>query len=344
MNTVNRISTISEFLLHAGTEHLVIDVSRGRQLIDNQVFFDIENTKYPFPRPRQNCAWLCIMFWNKQASNEHYIWYLKLPLDERGLMQIAARDQFLQILLEALGNKMQIDDSLDRGLPENPFIFEPSQQMRADCNAMLKKRLDMPLSDNAQLATQYLISPEIIDWRELSVQHLADAIANLDEKVIERISSEQLKRFPTAVLNALFSGFEGIELNEKSSVNIAAFVKDSAEYTRAMALRAMSHGEKSVCRALLEDLFAMDDPLDLELLVVIAGRHWQHLGDEELLAKYLDKVLSIDGQENLFQGIYADLVSIPEIRPTVLSLFNNAQLEPKLQEHLNEIKMRIQAV
>ncbi len=341
MNTANQISTISEFLLHAGTEYIVIDVSRGRQQIDNQAFFDIEHTKYPFPRPRQNCAWLCITFWNKQASNEHYLWYLKLPLDERGLLQVAARDQFLQILLEALGNQMQIDDSFDRGLPENPFVFEPSQQMRADCNAMLKSMLNLPLSEHAELATRYLISPEIIDWRGLSVQHLADAIANFDDAAIERIVVNQLNKYPTPVLTSFLSSIEGKALSRDSSVSLASFVNNNTDYLRALALRAMSHAEKDVCRELIKALLDMEKQLDIEILVVIAGRHWQHLHDEEILERYLERVLGVEEQDNLFNGIYADLVAIPELRASVLSLFGKKEISPMLHEQLQKIKARM---
>lgn len=343
MSNAKKISTISEFLLHAGTEYIVIDVSRGRQQIDNQVFFDIENTKSPFPRPRQQCAWLCIVFWNKQSSNEHYIWYLKLPLDERGLLQVAARDQFLQILLEALGSQMQINDSLDRGLPENPFVFTPSQQMRADCNAMIKSMLQIPLSENAELATRYLISPEIIDWRGLSVQHLADAVAALDTESICRITEHQLQRYPSPVLTSLFSGLEGIALCHSSSKHLAQFVEKSSEYIRALALRAMSQADAEVCKALITDLLDTHHTLDIELLVVIAGRHWQQLNNASLLEKYLLHVLGVKEQENLFNGIYADLVSIPELRPAILSLFNAQELHPDLVEKLQAIRLRIQS-
>ena len=39
----NSINSISEFLLHAGTEYIVFDMGRRLTALDNQAFLDIEN-------------------------------------------------------------------------------------------------------------------------------------------------------------------------------------------------------------------------------------------------------------------------------------------------------------
>lgn len=58
----NSINSISEFLLHAGTEYIVFDMGRRLTALDNQAFLDIENGSTVAPFPRQQHAWFGIVF------------------------------------------------------------------------------------------------------------------------------------------------------------------------------------------------------------------------------------------------------------------------------------------
>ncbi|NOQ77883.1 MAG: DUF3549 family protein, partial [Gammaproteobacteria bacterium] len=40
----------------------------------------------------------------KSSTNNHYVWFLKLPLDEQAKLNLAARDDFLRRLFDALGS------------------------------------------------------------------------------------------------------------------------------------------------------------------------------------------------------------------------------------------------
>ena len=105
--SASRINSLSEFLLQAHTQHLVFDMGRGLKPITNQLFFEWENQQSPCLYPRQDHAWFCIAFWNEKLSSERYIWFIKLPLDENGLMIQAARNQFLEIIIQALGKGLE---------------------------------------------------------------------------------------------------------------------------------------------------------------------------------------------------------------------------------------------
>ena len=50
------LSTISEFLLQAGTQYQVFDLSRGIRPLTVQQFLDIEMAQVPHPTPRQQAA------------------------------------------------------------------------------------------------------------------------------------------------------------------------------------------------------------------------------------------------------------------------------------------------
>ena len=322
------ISTISEFLLHAGTEYIIIDVSRGKTVMDNQVFFEIENNARPFPRPRQGFAWLCIMFWNRQLNDEHYIWYLKLPLDERSLIQPAARDQFLQLVVEALGQSLEKSEQAKHGLPENPFVFEPSQQLRSDCNALLKKHLDLPLSEEAKLAQQYLQVPSVQDWQKFSVQNMSDALVYADETSLTSMLENKIDLYPSPVLNCLLGTLEGLKLNVEQSKALVSFYHRRADQQdnatqKSLILRALAHGDTDTVTKILEGLLESNADFDMELLVVLAGRHWSFLADMknglERVNMFMEKVVRTDEDFRLFNGLFTDLVMVPEVRVQMLS-------------------------
>ena len=49
---------------------------------------------------------MVLVFWSPTLPDKHYIWFLKFPLDEQGLLVQAARDEFLSMLLERVGESM----------------------------------------------------------------------------------------------------------------------------------------------------------------------------------------------------------------------------------------------
>ena len=152
------ISSISEFLLEAGTEYRVIDMGRTFHLLPEQTFLEIENGKIATQYPRQQYFWCGILFWNKKLSEQHYIWFLKFPLDENGKVVNAHRDQFLGIIVEALGAQF-VESEKQHQLPDNPYQFTPSQQQIADFNATAKFLLNVEKTEQHRAAEQYLTSP-----------------------------------------------------------------------------------------------------------------------------------------------------------------------------------------
>ena len=73
------IQTLSEFLLHAGTNFQLFDLGRGVHAMDTQMFLDLENGMLPCPRPRQQHAWFAIVFWSGKPVKQHYVWFVKFP-------------------------------------------------------------------------------------------------------------------------------------------------------------------------------------------------------------------------------------------------------------------------
>jgi hypothetical protein len=324
MTTNSSNGTISEFLLNAGTEYFVIDVSRTRQIMDNQEFFECELNQQPFPRPRQGHAWLCVVFWNKQLNHEHYIWFIKLPVDEQSLLMPAARDQFLHIVVQALGREMEQMQNQQGELPENPFVFAPSQQLLADCNATIRKHLGVANRPELKKAIDYLKAPSVQAWDNLAVQDISDVAVNVDDPQIRHAIEQNLEVLPHAVNTCLLSGLESTQLEDSTVEAILSYHSRCEQTLAPMLLRALGNTQTAQVQQYIHQLIQSEQSLDVETLVVIAGRHWHALipdvsGNQQALAQYFEKLVQADASYALFRGIFADLVQIPQLRVFVLA-------------------------
>ena len=94
---MTEITTLSQFLSTANTQFQVYDLGRRVQNIDMMAFHQIESLATPYPYPIQGHAHFAIVFW--QAEQQPYIWFIKLPLDEQGLLSPAPRQQFIKMIL-----------------------------------------------------------------------------------------------------------------------------------------------------------------------------------------------------------------------------------------------------
>ena len=362
MNAATSFGTLSEFLLQAGTEYFIIDVSRTRLLLDNQQFFDYETNKLPFAHPRQGHAWLCIVFWNKQLSEEHYMWFLKLPLDEQSLLVQAARDQFLHTVATALGQQLQGMQEGKTELPENPFIFVPSQQLLADCNTLIRSHLQLPARKLADKASQYIKAPNVQPWSELSVQDMSDLAMNISEREVCEAFVRNMTILPYPVSVCLCSSFEGIRLPNSAIDSILHYHRSSETIHNVnhdaknanhetsigpLLLRALASSQNKQVLEYLCEYIISNDTIDPDTFIVIAGRHWQALSPEmdicmdylsskgvtdSLLHIFFDKLAQSDSTFALFKGIYADLVQIPSLRVFLLAMLR----APKLSNSLNK--------
>lgn len=356
------ISTLSEFLLQAQTQHMVFDMGRGIRKIDNQTFFEWENQQAPCAFPRLDHAWFCIVFWNEKLSDERYIWFVKLPLDENGLMMSAPLHQFLEIITQALGKGLEHTQNEQAQLPENPFVFVPSQQQLADCNAHIRAALRVNPRDNSKVSI-YIQTPTLLadedGWANFSVQDIADFViqecqaSSHELQTQSNHSSNQatiasnMSAYAPAVQNCLFASLESIEVEKTLVEALIAFHQSNSEPAiTALCLRAMSNKPHDLCFDYLSTLIAgaqnnngivRSDKLDIETCVVIVGRYWPLFNKPGLLASFMHQVVLLDPSFDLFKGLYIDLVKVPEIRATMLKFIRDP-------ERSNEVSVAIGAL
>lgn len=322
-----QINSISEFLLHAGTDYLIFDLGRRLSSLDSQTFLDIENGTHIAPFPRQKHAWFGIVFWNKQASEQHYIWFVKLPLDEQGLVVAASRNHFLQIIVDALGQSIAEDSDKHQTLPDNPYSFVPSQSQLAQFNAAVRQSLDLPISKSAEQVIAYMKAPQVVDWQTIALQGIADIAARLGENdrsedIIE-LTLQQFSSFAPSFQQSLMEMCESVSLPPHVN-NFMLDKIDIDETVNLAALRGVSQPQKDPSLANKLSLLLQAGKMNrVDILSVIAARHFTQM-DEPLIRTFFEAVAHLDNDENyngeLFIGFFTDLVQVPSLRAPMLAM------------------------
>ncbi len=128
--TAHKITTLSEFLHQSGAKYRVFDMGRRVVKLSPDEFVSFEWAKKPYPYPIQKAALFGVIFWSPAIPDKHYVWFLKFPLDEQGLLIQAARDEFLVMLLDRVGECMlaaEDGNNIEGALKDSPYTFKPRE-------------------------------------------------------------------------------------------------------------------------------------------------------------------------------------------------------------------------
>ncbi len=313
------ISTISALLTLSNSQYRVYDIGRKIDKISKDEFKKIELNQIPYPFPSQGHAFIALTFWQKQ-SLQPYLWFIKLPLDERGLINLVARDHFIAIIIEALGKDLTVTptEQQESLLKNNPYHFTPSQYKLAALNSKIKFTLKQEPSEFLNTAKQYL-SGDLgwQNWQKIGVQGLTDFAAAINQDNHSDMLSKALTTIAPEVLLPLCAALE----NEPLPVTLidcildklqAAFVNNNLELQQHLLRSLASSCHHQHVSNFITKLLAQQQLSD-EVLITLAGRCWLLWQQQTLLMSYLEQVVN-HGDAPLFNAIFKDLVAIPKIR------------------------------
>ncbi|EKE84857.1 DUF3549 family protein [Idiomarina xiamenensis] len=344
------INSLGEFLQNADADYWVFDIGRRLQTLDHEQFAAIEQQRQAYPYPLQRHAWLAVCFWHRQRPQQPYLWFLKLPLDERGLLNSAARNQFLLQVMEALGAQVtaEISEAQQQQLQQNPFLFTPSEDKRAALHAQLQVRRQQPPSIHFEAVQQYFAaqannsdSAPAQRWQDIGLQGLHDVAARLmqDANLTTQLSA-CYTQLPLAVLRPLTVALENTQPPPAlRDALLRYFTQLNAGERRSLCLRALAGcaEQPMVSQCLRQPLAAAHDAnYELDELIVIAARLWPLLDDAKALQQYL--LLLSQQPHSTFTALFAELVSLPALRPQLLALLQQTNLPDALQQALQRMR------
>ena len=297
MANMHTLNTLSEFLLQAKTQFRVYDMGRKISKISTDDFMQFESAQQPYPAPLQRHAQFAITFWNKNENNQHYIWFLKFPLDEQGLLIQGTRNTFLNMVVESLGlmlEKTPSEEEQER-LATNPYVFKPSTDKVAMLNAVINRDF---------------IAARLN--RDNNAANLAAALPQL----------------PTEPLYSLCLALEHEALPTVLSEAIAKLVSQEAaletpdDVRLSMLIRALSSAPAQGLRTDLYPAVFKHQNIS-QTIVALAGRCWHDFNDETQLLAFFEAAVQQQQGEELFIYLFSDLVAIPSLRNKVLAMLRN---------------------
>jgi len=320
---MDRIDTISELLLCSGSQYRVYDIGRKISKISKEDFNRIEHNHLPYPYPIQGHAIFAIAFWQVKSKSP-YLWFIKLPLDERGLLNQGARNHFIAIIVEALGSDLTVDptEKQQQLLNSNPYHVQPAEYKLACINSLIRKELKQSHSIHFEHFQAY-INGKLAwdDWQNIGIQGINDIACEITNADISHAVSSHISNFPEAVLFPLCQALEhqALPLNviealislEKSSQNTAL----TTHVIRAFS----SSAEHPHVQDFINNL--LSSPQTEDIYITVVGRCWQAISKEGL--EQLLSVLAEQKDLSLFSAIFKDLVAIPSLRPHVFSLMRS---------------------
>ncbi|MCY0964254.1 DUF3549 family protein [Parathalassolituus penaei] len=322
---------ISDLLQQQGARMRVFDMGRRIQVMDLDLFRAVENMQSPWPSPYLKHAWLGMMSWHPDKPGQHGIWFIKLPLDERNLLQAAARDAFVAFCLKQAHNNPEA-----RG--EAPYSYKPDASRMAYFHAMALQELGAGNSRYYATTRAYLGGDIGWDsWQQLGLQGLAEVVAAVDRDHNETLLVNAIPHLPTVPLHALLGFMENIQPTQAltSALNdrLATLIGEGATSADLAAFaRAISQSRNiTQRRQLLQAMLAHPASRTVELLAAMASRCWLDL-DGDVLVAYLEALARNDQGEQAFNALVADLMTLPAMRERMLAAFTRQDLSPLLRQ------------
>ena len=335
--------TICEFLTQTGAQVQFYDMGRRVVEIANDDMLAIERQQMPYPQPFLRSAWLGVLFHYDDAdaqaeTDSHQIWFLKFPLDEKGLLSQDARNDFLRRIIETLAEKTLAQHTAKNGeeehntapdMPEdNPHGFTPRDDRMASFHAKIAKKLGQPPSHFYAHAADYFTgSAGFEQWNFVGLQGIADVAVRLDENENLNTIIKAIPQLPITPFAALCGCLENEVIDPDLSTVLGIRLvhelheKDvaSAANNAAAAIRGMSHGndQQTLIKA-LQSTLDTDVGHNVEVLATIAGRAWQCLEDTSTRRAFLLSLARCDAGQGAFNNIMADLMFMPGLRKPLL--------------------------
>ena len=335
---MSTIGTISELLKLSGTQYRVFDIGRKITKLSKTHFEKIEHNQMPYPFPAQGHAWLALTFWQKQSA-EPFLWFVKLPLDERGLLNQGARNHFIAIIVEALGSDLSVDptEKQEELLKSNPYHFTPAGYKLSSLNSIIKAELKQAASIHYESVQQFISGQQDwSQWHNLGLQGIYDFAARLSAPNNTESLVKHLGKLPEQVLFPLCIALENKELPHELSIKIIDAASQETDENKALHLARALSG--SISQAKVKQYFSgqVKASLSEEWLITLAGRCWELFEDQAILTDYLEQLAATNDME-LFTAIFKDLVAIPLVRTHIFMSMRSPSRSDKLAKAIGTL-------
>lgn len=334
--------SLTELLRSTGAALRVFDMGRRISKLPLERFRRIEDSRLPYPTPFQHQAWLALLIWNPKKRDENAVWFLRLPLDEQGLIAPAARDDLLKRLIQNVINSQngQLDED---ALKDNPYSFTPEQSRMAAFHALAAREMKAPASAHYERAQAWFNGQLPLDaWQSLAYQGLADFIVRLDQDDNATALCQRLPEMPAAVLESLCPLLENLQPAgdlQQALLDQLQQALDADNSNRVAALcRALSNiADETAKQRWVLSVLESPHARQPEVITVIATRCESALLEPKVLSAFLEQLVQGDAGQTGFSRILAELMFMPVHRALILQAFRNPERSEALGQAIGEM-------
>ena len=347
---MNKIESLSDLFDMVGCDVSYYDLGRNITKITPQqaIQFDRKQQAYPFPF-RQH-AWLACLLTSKDtakkdSANASVIWFIKMPLDEAGCLNLGTRDHFIKSIVDKILHKGE-EAGLSEALEDSPYAFKPDQERMASFHAILGKDLRKAPSHYFDDVVQHLssdLSEQGDRWQTLGLQGIAELAARVNETNYQALIQKAIQQAAKPLVSALCHALEHETLpNPLQTTLIQRLQTEPDALMQASYLRALSRADLD--DTLLLPLFGLLGSLtdctddDLHKIVALAAKcpHW--LGhNPQLLRIIMEKLAHREDGYIAFKQIAAELSQHPEAKQPLWALLRSGHVSPKLAQAVSYI-------
>ncbi|MGM0526706.1 MAG: DUF3549 family protein [Pseudomonadota bacterium] len=337
------ISTLGEFLQAGQADYQIFDLGRCLTELDITQFDRIERQQRPYPYPIRRQAQLAVLFRHRKQPDNDYLWFLQLPLDERGLLNVAARDHYLEFVVNALGHEItgELTDEQQQQLKQNPYLFTPNETQRAALHARIAVQRHAAPSLYFDDAVTFLHQQQG-DWKAVGMQGIHDCAARLQQlPEVTSAIAEQFANYPAAVRQQLAVALEHQQIPARLRDGLLKHARSTDAAIANDALRALASvaTDGTVSKQIRTEL-ANQSAMDADRLTIIAARLWPVLEHGTALKHYVEHLAQLEMV--LFDALFQDIISLPGVRPMLLSLLAQGELSESCMEALNRLRQQAQ--
>jgi hypothetical protein len=336
------ITTLSEFLRQSGAKYRVFDMGRRVVKLSPDEFFNFEHGNEPYPYPFKKSALFGLVFWNEKQADNRYVWFLNLPLDEQGLLIQAARDEFLVMVLDRVGECMLASDNgekIEGALKDSPYAFKPREDRMAAFNAQVTHNLSLKPSAYFDDVNAYFSGETTFDnWQSLGMQGFADFAARMDNA--ETLSLiESIPFLPVPPFMILTTFLENVDVDLSLVEIFCQRVHNELQEKQpniehiAACLRAVSNSSATgLVLQMVRQVLSHSCSQNIELLATISGRLWQSLEQQELCHLFVEQLAQNNGGQAAFSQLLADLMFMPNMRTHVMAALRSTNRSAELSK------------
>ncbi|SBS30192.1 hypothetical protein MAQ5080_01595 [Marinomonas aquimarina] len=339
---MQNIESLSDLFSAVGCKASFYDVGRYITKITPQqvIQFDKKQQVYPYGFRKQ--AWLACVLTEQQAQTNdgQVVWFLRLPLDESGCLNLGARDHFIKTIVDKILHK-GAEQGVQEALEDNPYAFQPDQDRLASFHAILARDLKQPPSQYFSAVLDYLKGDDLHSedtWNQLGIQGLADLAARNTDKSLDSVIVTAIEQAPNEVR---FPLCHALEHHVQSDAVVKAVCEqmlsdtvstaDAAHFVRAIARTEFVTELFIPLFTMLGDISHCDDE-QLELIASLVAKcpHWV-AEQGQLLRIILEKLAHRDDSQLGFKHIVAELTQQPETRTECWHILRSDHASQALQ-------------